>query len=383
MATPVIVGYGLTKIGEHWKKDLVSLGYDAAKEALSRAGKPDIDAIYVGNMLGMALDLQGNLGGYLADELGYPGVPALRIEASGASGAYSIAEAAKAIKSGLYDFVLAGGVEKMSDSLPSEVYYALNFSEDMYIMNSTGLTNAGLNAILMRLYMERYNVAKEKITYLAVQDHENAQYAPHAQFRRPITLELAMSSMTLADPINLFDASPIGDGAAFVVMTSKEKAKNLGLDYVEVAGIGISTNVYSIVERDDPLWFRASNKAFSSALEMAGASRSDVDFLEIHDEYTIMGVLALESLGFSSKGAGAEDVWSRRYSLKGETPINTFGGLKARGNPVGATGAYQVCEAFMQLTGEAGENKVENAKVGVVHSMGGVDNTSVVLVLRR
>ncbi len=383
MSTPVIIGYGLTKIGEHWNKDLISLGYEAAKTALSNTGVSNVDAIYLGNMLGMSLDLQGHLGGYLADELGFTGVPALRVEAAGASGAYAVAEAALAIKSDLYDVVLAGGVEKMSDSMPSDIYYSLNFSEDMYIMNSTGLTTAGLNAILMRLYMERYNVGKEKITYLAVQDHENAQYAPHAQFRRPITLELAMSSITLADPLNLFDASPIGDGAAFVVLSSRDKAEEMGLEYVEIAGIGISTNVFSVVERDDPLWFNATSKAFSTALDMAGVSRGDVDLVEIYDEYTITGVLTLESLGFSSAGHAAEDVWSRRFSLDGELPINTFGGLKARGNPIGATGAYQVCEVVMQLTGIAKENKVGDAHIGVVHSMGGLDNTSVLLILRR
>ena len=383
MATPVIVGYGLTKVGEHWSKDIISLGYDAAKEALSRVGDSDIDAIYVGNMLGMSLDLQGHLGAYLADELGVSGIPALRIEAAGASGAYAVAEAALSIKAGRYDFVLAGGMEKMSDSLPKDIYYGLNFSEDMYIMNSTGLTTAGLNAILMRLYMERYGVGKEKITCLAVQDHENAQYSPHAQFRSPITLELAMSSITLADPINLFDASPIGDGAAFVVVASKKCAEELGLEYVEVAGIGISTNVLSIVERDDPLWFGGSERAVKSALDEAGVSIDNIGLAEIHDEYTIMGVLALESLGLSPKGGAAEEVWSGRFSLRGEVPINTFGGLKARGNPIGATGAYQVAEVFMQLTGVARENRVENVEYGLVHSMGGIDNTSVVLVLRR
>lgn len=380
---PVIIGYGLTRVGEYWNKDLISLGYDAAKSAINNSRAPDIDAIYVGNMLGMSLDLQGHLGGYLADELGLNDKPAIRVEATGASGAYAIVEAALSIKAGAYDFVLAGGVEKMSDSLPKDLTYALNFSEDMYMMNYTGLTSAGLNALLMRLYMEKYKVSKEKISYLAVQDHSNAVNSPHAQFRSSINIDLLLSSPLIADPLNLFDASPVGDGSAFVVVTSKEKAEELGLDYVEIAGIGVSTNRFSITEREDPLWFEATEHAFSKALSELEISRKDINLCEIHDEYTITGVLALESLGFFEKGMGAEGIWRKETSLDGYLPINTFGGLKARGNPVGATGAYEVAETYMQLLNKAGKNQVEDAKMGLVHSMGGLDNTSIVLLMRR
>ena len=380
---PVIIGYGLTKVGEHWNKDLVSIAYEAAKLAINDSRSPSIDAIYVGNMLGMSLDLQGHLGGYLADELGLRGIPSVRIEAAGASGSYAIVEAAYAVKAGVYDFVLAGGVEKMSDSLPKDLTYALNFAEDMYIMNYTGLTTAGLNALLMRLYMDTYKVPKEKISYLAVQDHENAVKSSHAQFRSPVNIDLVMSSPLIADPINLFDASPVGDGSAFIVVTSKEKAEELGLDYVEIAGIGVSTNLYSIVEREDPLLFEATEQAFSRALSEANLSIDDIDICEIYDEYTITGVLALESLGFFGRGDGADRVWSKETSLNGRLPINTFGGLKARGNPIGATGAYEVAEVYMQLMNRAGENQVNNAKIGFAHSIGGLDNTSVALLLRR
>lgn len=383
MPVPVVVSYGLIRVGEHWNKDLVSLAYDAAYKALDGSGFSEVDSIFVGNMLGDALHLQGNLGAYIADELGVPGIPAVRVEAGGASGSYAIAEAAYSIASGRYDVVLAGGVEKMSDALPSDVFQVTNLGEDMYIMNFTGLTTAGLNAIVMRMYMDRYGVDKEKITSLAVLDHSNAVYASHAQFRSPINLDLAMSSPILADPMNIFDSYAVGDGAAFVAVTSKKFAEGKGLDYVEIAGIGISSNLFSISERPDPLWFDGTERAISRALEVSGVGYDDIDLVEIHDEYTITGVLSLESLGFSERGEGAEDVWSRKFSREGVLPINTFGGLKARGNPLGATGAYQVAEVFMQLSGLAGENSVDGAKVGLVHNMGGLDNISVVLVLKR
>jgi acetyl-CoA C-acetyltransferase len=382
MAKAVITSFGLTRVGEHWNKDIISIAYEAAKTALSASGFDDVDAIYVGNMLADSFMLQGNLGAYLADELGLSGIPSVRVEAAGVSGLYSIVEAAYAVESGRYDVVLAGGVEKLSDSMPEDVYEALNLGEDMYIMSYTGLTSAGLNAILMRLYMDRYNVGREKITSLAVLDHSNSIYSPHAQFRSKISLELAMSAPIIADPLSIFDSYAIGDGSAFVIVASRDMARELGLDYIEISGIGIATNYLSISERPDPLWFDATERAVARALSMAGISLGDIDVAEIHDEYTITGVLALESLGFSGKGCGGDDVWRGRYSLNGEIPINTFGGLKARGNPIGATGAYQVSEVFMQLMGRAEGNQVDGARIGLVHNMGGLDNTSIVMVLR-
>lgn len=385
MRTPVIVSYGYTKISEHWNKDVVSLAFDAANVALKKIkGRVDrVDAIYVGNMNSSAIGLQGHLGAFLASELGLEDTPAVTLEAAGASGSYAIAEAACKIRCGACDFVLAGGVEKLSDVLPDEAYQALNLAEDTFIMNTTGLTSAGLNAILMRLYMDRYRVPREKISYLAVQDHANAVAVEHAQYRSPITLEQVLSAPPLADPITLFDAFGIGDGAAFTVITSKDIADNLGLEYVEIAGIGISTNSLSIGSRKDPLWFYATEKAFSKALKEANIAKELINVLEIHDEYTITGVLALESLGMYERGRAAHAVFEGETSLKGKLPINTFGGLKARGNPFGATGAYQVIEVCMQILGRAGPNQVANVKYGAVHNMGGLDNTSVVIVLKR
>jgi acetyl-CoA acetyltransferase len=383
METPVIVGYGLIKIGEHWNKDLISLAHEAASKAMSSCDVGDLDAIYIGNVLGDALGIQGNLGSYLADELGFPGVPSIRVDVGSASGGYAVAEASFAVSSGRYDVVLAGGVEKLSDALPNDLYELSSLELDMYLVNYTGVTVAGINGILARMYMDKYKIDKEKITSLAVLDHSNAKYSPHAQFTSPISIELAMSSPMLADPLNIFDSYAFGDGSAFVVITNKKYAMENGLEFVEIAGVGLSSNLFSISERNDPLWFDATEKAFKDALENAGIGVSDIDVAEIHDDYTISGILALESMGFSERGKAGLDVWNGKYSLDGEIPINTFGGLKARGNPFGATGVYQVSEIYMQLMGIAKENGVSDANIGLVHNMSSLDTSCAVLVFRR
>ena len=379
---PIIIGYGFTNVGEHWNKDIIDLAFDAASKAVKSAGVDNVDAVYVASALSTLLDGQACLGQALCDELGLD-THAVRIEAGEASGAYAVIEAVKSILSGQYNTVLVGGVEKISDSLPEYVNEALTNFDDAFVMSSTGLTIAGLFGILARLYMNRYHVDMKDISYLAVIDHENAINAPHAQFKSKITLDTILSSPLVADPLRLFDTSPLSDGAAFIVLSRGDQHDYDNGCCVEIAGFGSATQPTLITEREDPLFFKATNKAFNKALKLAGISLNDINIIELHDSYTIAGVLALEALNIYNKGEAARNLRNGRHKLSGDLPINTFGGLKARGHPVGATGIYQIIEVTMQLLGAAGKNQVNNVKYGAVHSMNSADTAAAVIILGK
>lgn len=378
-----VVGVGLTKVGEHWNMGLEDLFVEASTKALDDAGVNKIDALYVGNMLGMFLRDQGHLGAYLADKLGFPGIHAVRVEAGCASGGVALAEAVIAVKSGRFKYVLVSGVEKMTDCMVDEVTYGLMFAEDLWGMEYSGATFIGLNAMLHRLYMRKYNVTDEEMMALPVQSHENALKAKHAMFKRKITIRDAINSPYIADPIRLYDASPICDGAASLVICPLEEALRIRDNVVEIAGSSVKTQVMSVYERKDMLWFEATNKASSEALREANLTINDIDLFEIHDAFTITGILSLEAIGVFKRGEAARKIALGHTRLDSERPVNTFGGLKARGHPVGATGVYQAVEAVLQLRGEAGGNQVKGAETALIQNIGGVDSTAAVHVLRR
>ena len=382
MNNVVIVNVGFTKVGELWNKDLSDLAYEAMKKALGHY-KDEIDALYVGNMLGSYAGIQGNLGAYLADLMGYSDIHALSIDAAEASSGVAIYEAVLSIMAGRHRAVLAGGVEKMTDVMMDAAVEGLTLGINRELSLRTGASIAGLAGLLMSMYMERYHVSKEKITYLSVQDHEHASTASHAQFRSRVSLDLAMRSPVIADPLTIFDASPISDGAAFTLLMDKEYADELGLEYINLMGMGLSTDSLVITDRDDPLQYSSTKRAAKKALDEAGLNISDIDVFEINDDYSITGILELEALGLYPIGKAPDHVSQGETSINGKHPVNTFGGSKARGHPVGATGAYQIAEIYLQLTGKAGSNQVSDPKYGLSQVNGGLDSISVVFVLGR
>ena len=269
----------------------------------------------------------------------------------------------------------------MRDLEPEAVSAALAMAESAEYTQFVGATFAALNGLLARLYMDRLDVSRDDLSALPVLDHANAVTAEHAQFRRAITPEIVARSGMVADPLRLFDCAPVGDGAAAVVLVNDSGAsKSKRSRMAEVLGGGVSTALFSVYEREDMLDFSATRASFRGAMKQAGLPAQKVDFAEIHDAFSVVGALSLEAMGFSKKGMGAKDAKAGRYGPKSDLPVNTFGGLKARGHPVGATGVYQIAEAYMQLTGQAGANQVEGAEYGVTQNVGGVDTTSVVHV---
>jgi acetyl-CoA C-acetyltransferase len=378
-----IIGVGMTPVTAKSGRTLPELFVKAATEAIEDAGVDRIDSMYVGNMMSGFLQRQEHLGALMATALGKEGVPAYKVEGACASGGVAANSGVKAVLSGLEDIVLVGGVEKMSGYTTPEVTAGLMMAEDRARVGSTGITFVGLNAMIAREYMHKYNVPHEAIAQFPVLCHENALDNPNAEFHKKISVEDVLKSPLVADPLRLFDCSGIGDGAAAFVLAPLDQAKKFTDSPVKVAASAVATDALSLYQRPDITMFEASRKASAQAYMMAGVRSGDIDLLEVHDAFSVLGIMALEDLGFARKGSGVDFVKEGACARDGRLPTNTFGGLKARGHPVGATGVYQIAELALQLSNRAGKCQVPDPSVGLSQNVGGIGSTIAVHVLKR
>jgi acetyl-CoA C-acetyltransferase len=371
-----VAGVGFIPVKEYWEKSIQDLFVDASLIAMKDAGIEDIEKVYVSNMCSAQIQEQLNLAAVMVDCLGKPGISATRIEAGSASGGVAFHEAVQAVASGYHDVVLVTGVEKMSDILPEIITTSLAMAEEQEYTSYTGVTKAGIAAMIHRLYMESY-ASPEEICMMAVKSHEHAVGCKHAQYPFKMSLERAMSSPMEADPIHMMECSGIGDGAASIILVPSDGQG------VEVAGTAISTDYTNIAQRSNLLEMKAIKTASDRAYNMAGIQSSDVDLAEVQDDFTVNGILGIEGLGLTKMGEGAKLVNTHEIDKDGRIPINTFGGLKARGNPIGATGIYQLAEISLQLRNKAGGHQVEGARIGLAQNMGGMASICAVNILRR
>ncbi len=381
MRDVAIIGIGQTPVQEHWPKSIRELALEASIAALRDANIGDVGAIYVGNMISGEISGQEHLGALVADALAMKGVEAMKIEAACASGAAALRVGMMAVASGMQDFVLAVGVEKMTDTPGGETSAALAMAADAEYEVSQGVTFVALNALLMRRYMYEYGWERKDFANFAVNAHKNAVNNPNAMFPRPITAERYANSPTIADPIGLFDASPICDGAAAVILAPAEFARSLSVAPVYIRGSATATMPIAVHDRADPLALEAARLSAQRAYEMAGVGPEDLDFFELHDAFTIMSALSLEASGFAERGQGVRLALEGDIALDGRIPVTTMGGLKARGHPVGATGLYQVAESVLQLRGLAGANQLSNARLGMTQNIGGSGATIITHIL--
>jgi acetyl-CoA C-acetyltransferase len=378
-----VIGAGMTPVTSGSGRSLTELFVEAATKAVEDAGVERIDSIYVGNMMSGFLQNQEHLGSLMATALGREGIPSFKVEGACASGGVAANAGVKAVMSGLEETVLVGAVEKMSGYTTPEVTTGLMMAEDRTKVAATGVTFVGLNAMIAREYMHKYNVTHDALAEFPVLCHRNAVDNPMAQFRKEISVHDVLNSPLVADPLRLLDCSGIGDGAAALVLTSDEAARKLTDSPVSIAGSSVATDTLSLYQRPDITVFEASKKAASRAYELAHTSPGDIDVLEVHDAFSVLGIMALEDLGFAKKGSGAKLVKEGDCSRDGRLPTNTFGGLKARGHPVGASGVYQIAELALQLTNEAGKCQVSSPEKGLAQSVGGIGSTVAVHVLKR
>lgn len=383
MTNVSIIGLGQTDVKEHWQTSLRHLAWYAIEAALDNAHVNKVDGIFVANMLAGPLSGQQHLGALIADFSGLRGVEAVTVEAADASGGAALRQAVMAVQSGLMETAVVVGVEKMTDLVGSPVTAALSLSLDADYETVHGMTPATVGALLMRRYMYEYGVQVADFAGFSVNAHANGAANPLAMYRNKLRADRFASAPLVADPVTLFDAAPTGDGAAAVIVTSHERAQDMVPHPIRIAGSAIATDTLAIHDRKDMLWLAAAHQSAAKAMAAAGVSHDDIDLLELHDAFTVLAALSLEAMGFAERGAGWKLARDGEIGRNGRIPISTFGGLKARGNPGGATGVYQIVEVARQLRGEAGDNQVPGATIGMAQCLGSAGATAVTHVLIR
>jgi len=384
MSDVVIAGIGQTPVGEHWEISLRELAFQAIEAAQKEAAGLEPQALFVGNLLAPMISGQAHLGALLADFAGRRGIEAYTTEAAGASGGAALRAGYLAVKSGFADTVLVVGVEKMTDKIGPEVESAIATVLDSDYEAMQGLTPAAQAALLMRRYLHTYAAPREAFAAFPLIAHANGAGNPNAMFQKAIKPEVYHSAGVLSDPLNLFDAAPDADGAAALVLTRPDL---LPAAYdqprVRIAGSSVATDTLALHDRPDPLDFRAARLSVERARYQAGVSNEQIDFFELYDAYSIFAALSLEAAGFAERGQGWKLAQEGAIALGGSIPVATLGGLKARGNPWGATGVYQAVEAVLQLRGQAGSNQIPGAKWGLVQCLGGPAATAITNIFER
>ncbi len=379
-----IVGAGETKFGELWEKSLRELAVEAGLRAIENAGifSRDVEALYGSNSLAGIINGQENIGALLSDFSGIAEnhIPAIRIEASTASGGAAVRQAYMAIKSGEYDLVMVGGVEKMTDVYGSEILDLTSSVLDREWEAFFGATPAALAAISARKYMADFKVEKDALAMMSINDHLNASKNPDAQYKNKLKLEQALNATPVAEPLNLMDCSPVSDGAAAILVASEEYVKKNKLEGVKIISSADAQDYLAVHSRKSLYTLESAKVASKKALERANLKIDNISFAEIHDSYSIYGLMELEDLGFAEKGK-AKDLVYEDIKLDGRIPINPSGGLKAKGNPLGATGVGQFVEAYRQMKGKAGERQVKDPRYAMLHNMGGTGSMSVVHIV--
>lgn len=375
----------MTKFGRLEGKDLMDILVEASLKAIRDAGVGDkeFDAVYVGNMMAGELVHQTAIASALVDRIALFPAAADRVENGPASGASAVKNGFLAVASGLADLVLVAGGEKMTSAdtdVITDLVSTMTHPTAEYVH---GVTLPALAAMLTRLYMERYGLTERHLAMVAVKNHANGLKNPYAHIQRAITIEGAMGSQLIADPIRLYYACPISDGAAALVLCPADEARKYCDTPVRIAGVGQATDVQSVHEREDPAVLKSVRLAARKAFEMAKLEPKDIDVVELHDAFEILEIVQSEDCGFFEKGKGHIAVEEGITALDGELPINPSGGLKARGHPVGATGVAQIVELVWQLRGEAGERQVKGAERALACNFGGFGNNTVIHILER
>jgi len=370
MASVYVSDVGITKFGRR-KESLQTLMYEAYTHAKS-TNDTNIDAVFVGCMNPDEFVGDSNFATLIVDYLGLYQSPSVRIDNAPASGSAAFQQAFFSIASGLYKNVLVLAGEKMSDLPTKTTTRILSKLIDKY-ERSTGATMPALAALVTRRYMYEFGLSREELALAAVKNHYNGTLNPYAQFQKKIKVEDVLESKMISDPLRLFDCASIADGACAVILTSSKTD-------VKVTGIGHATDYLSLQYRDSLTSFNATKTAAKRAYSMANRKPKDIDVAEVHDAFTILEIVNPEDLGFFKPGEGADALVNGKTGLNGDLPINTSGGLKARGHPVGATGLAQICEIVWQLRREAGKRQV-TAKIGLCHNIGGFVNNNIVTIL--
>ncbi len=387
MRDVAIIGVGQTEFGELWDRSFRDLGIEAGLKAIQDAkiSSEALDALYIGNMSAGKFIDQEHISALVADYAGLADrhLPTVRVEGGGACGAIALLQARLAIASGMHDIVMVGGAEKMTDVGDTQAAEILAGTADQEWETVFGATFAGLYAMMARRHMYDYGTTREHLAAVAVKNHKNGSLNPEAQFQKEITLETVLQAPVVADPLGLFDCAPLSDGAAALVLCSADKARKFSDTPIVIRGSGQASDFLALHDRRDLTTMDATVVAGKRAFAEAKLVPNQVQVAEVHDNFTISEILAIEDLRFIEKGKGGPATADGVTALNGKVSVNTSGGLKARGQPVGATGVAQAVEIVRQLRGEAGKRQVVGAQRGLTHTLGGTGATAVVHIFER
>jgi acetyl-CoA C-acetyltransferase len=368
-----IVGIGQIPVEKANEKSLKEMGAEVVRLAMEDASVDYVDALFVGNMLADELQGQKHVATLIASEAGLRGIEALQVRAATATGAAALRMAYFAVASGEARLAVALGVEKMSGGLATP---ALAKALDAKTETAIGATLLSQNARLMQLYMDKYQVRVDDFNFFSLNAHRNARHNPNALFKdKKVSDRVIRGSAVISPPLRLYDASPVCDGAAAVIITRSNEARAYTDHPVKILSSSVATDWFRIDDRSDPLFLFAAAHSAQDAFRKANVHRNDMDFFEVHDAFSIMACLLLEAVGFAERGQGWRMAAERKISLRGLLPVATLGGLKARGHPIGATALYQACEIVLQLTGRAGRNQIKHAELALLQSVGGAAST--------
>lgn len=383
MRDVAIIGVSQTKFGELWDvsfRDMITeAGLGAIKDANIEGS--DLEALYVGNMSAGLFVKQEHIASLIADHTGLTPIPCARVEAACASGGLALRNGIMAVASGYHDIVISAGVEKMTDVVDPTPAIATASDQEWEVQQ--GVTFPALYAMMAKRHMYEYGTTREQLAMFSVINHENAAKNPRAQYPMEISVDQVLESTMVAEPLRLLDCSPISDGASAVIVCPAEDAKKYTDTPVYVKASAQASGTLALHDRKSVTTIDATVHAAKNAFKMSKMTSKDIDTVEVHDCFSINGILAIEDIGFVEKGKGGLAVEEGVTKLDGEIPVNPSGGLKARGHPLGATGIAQAAEIVWQLRGEAGKRQVEDAEVGMTHNIGGTGGTATVHILSR
>jgi len=371
----------MTKFGELWETPLRDLFAEAAADCIENAGieRDRIQSAYIGCMSSGLFNQQEHLASILTDYAGLKGIAATRVESACASGGAAFRAAYLEVASGASDLVLAGGVEKMNDG--ADATFALAAAADQEYEVYNGVTFPGLYAMIATAHMARHGTTYDMLAHVAVKNHRNGAKNPRAQFPQEITLDTVRKAVRVAEPLGLFDCSPVSDGAAAVLLAPRKIADELKKPIVKIIGSGHATDSIALHDRKDPARIPVVQRAARKAFKQCNLGPKDIDFCEVHDCFTIAELVVLEELGLFEPGQAGPATENGETAIDGSTPVNTSGGLKSKGHPVGATGVAQIVELTEQLTGQSGERQLEGARRGLAQNMGGSGGSCTVHIL--
>jgi len=383
MRDVAIIGIGMNKWGELREKPIRDLIAESAHLALNDAGIDKVDAMYIGCMSSGLFTDQEHLGSIGPDYAGLCPTPGVRIESACSSGGAAFRMGYLHVAAGMSDIVMVVGVEKMTDVDGAKATFALATAADQEYEVYNGVTFPGLYAMMANHHMHKYGTTRDQLAQVAVKNHKNGLKNPLAQFQMEVTIDQVKNAVMVSDPLTILDCSPITDGSAAVILCPLERAGEFTKKrQVKIAGSGHASDTIQLAQREDLSYLKSTEVAARQAIKMSGRKLSDINFVEVHDCFTIAEIMVIEALGFVPRGKGGPATMDGLTAITGKTPVNASGGLKSKGHPVGATGVAQIVELTKQIRGEADSGRqVKNANIGLAQNMGGSGASSVVHIL--